>query len=154
MLELQLPTHHEWIQSEATYGKLAIEAFEPGFALTVGIAYRRVLMSAIHGAAPTWVKIETVLHEFSHMPGITEDTLDIIMNLRKLVFAVSVNRPKLLRLKVQGPRTVTARLCDSALRSGAPSLTPCGWISAFRKIWFRLAPCISGVSPQKRNARS
>ncbi len=101
MLELQLPTRHEWIQSGPTYGKLAIEAFEPGFALTVGIAYRRVLLSAIHGAAPTWVKIENVLHEFSHMPGITEDTLDIIMNLRKVVFALHVNRPKILRLKTQ-----------------------------------------------------
>jgi len=109
MLELQLPTHHEWIQSEATYGKLAIETFEPGFALTVGIAYRRVLLSAIHGAAPTWVKIENVLHEFSHMPGITEDTLDIIMNLRKVVFALHVNRPKILRLKTQsGGQQVTA----------------------------------------------
>jgi DNA-directed RNA polymerase subunit alpha len=109
MLELQLPTHHEWIQSEATYGKLAIGAFEPGFALTVGIAYRRVLLSAIHGAAPTWVKIENVLHEFSHMPGITEDTLDIIMNLRKVVFALHVNRPKILRLKTQsGGQQVTA----------------------------------------------
>ena len=109
MLELQLPTHHEWIQSEATYGKLAIESFEPGFALTVGIAYRRVLLSAIHGAAPTWVKIENVLHEFSHMPGITEDTLDIIMNLRKVVFALHVNRPKILRLKTQsGGQQVTA----------------------------------------------
>ena len=109
MLELQLPTQHEWIQSEATYGKLAIESFEPGFALTVGIAYRRVLLSAIHGAAPTWVKIENVLHEFSHMPGITEDTLDIIMNLRKVVFALHVNRPKILRLKTQsGGQQVTA----------------------------------------------
>ena len=109
MLELQLPTHHEWIQSEATYGKLAIESFEPGFALTVGIAYRRVLLSAIHGAAPTWVKIENVLHEFSHMPGITEDTLDIIMNLRKVVFALHVNRPKILRLKTHsGGQQVTA----------------------------------------------
>ena len=109
MLELQLPAHHEWHIQEPTYGKLAIEPFESGFALTVGNAYRRVLLSAIHGAAPTWVKIEGVLHEFSHMQGVNEDTLDIIMNLRKLVFALHVNRPKLLRLKAQGPRTVTAR---------------------------------------------
>jgi len=54
-----------------------MEPFEPGFALMVGIAYRRVLLSAIPGAAPTWVKIEHVLHEFSHLPGVTEDTLDI-----------------------------------------------------------------------------
>ena len=108
MLELQLPAQHNWIQSDRTYGKLNIEAFEPGFALTAGIAYRRVLLSAIHGAAPTWVKIENVLHEFSHMPGVTEDTLDIILNLRKVVFALHVNRPKILRLKGQGAGQVKA----------------------------------------------
>jgi DNA-directed RNA polymerase subunit alpha len=68
-----------------------------------------VLLSSITGAAPTWVKIEGVLHEFSHLVGLREDTLDIILNLRKLVFTLHVNRPKLLRLKVQGVRTVTAR---------------------------------------------
>ena len=108
MLELELPTRHEWQVSENTYGKLVIEPFEPGFALTVGNAYRRVVLSAIHGAAPTWVKIENVLHEFSHMPGVMEDTLDILMNLRKVVFRLHVNRPKILRLKVQGVGVVKA----------------------------------------------
>jgi len=50
-----------------------------------------------------------VLHEFSYRPGVMEDTLDIILNLRKLVFTLHVNRPTLLRLKAQGVRTVTAR---------------------------------------------
>jgi hypothetical protein len=109
MQQLALPVRHDWIVREQSYGKIAIEPFEPGLALTVGNAYRRVLLSSIPGAAPTWVKIEGVLHEFSHMQGVNEDTLDIIMNLRKLVFALHVNRPKLLRLKAQGPRTVTAR---------------------------------------------
>ena len=109
MPQLVLPVRHEWLSSERSHGTIAIEPFEPGFALTVGNAYRRVLMSSIPGAAPTWVKIESVLHEFSHTQGVTEDTLDIILNLRKLVFAVAINRPKLLRLKVQGPRTVMAR---------------------------------------------
>jgi len=109
MQQLALPVRHEWLARERSYGKIAIEPFEPGLALTVGNAYRRVLLSSIPGAAPTWVKIEGVLHEFSHMQGVTEDTLDIIMNLRKLVFALHVNRPKLLRLKAQGPCTVTAR---------------------------------------------
>jgi DNA-directed RNA polymerase subunit alpha len=67
-----------------------------------------VLMSAIHGAAPTYVKIENVLHEFSHLPGVVEDTLDIIMNMRKVVFALHVNRPKIIRLRAQGPGTVKA----------------------------------------------
>ena len=89
MQQLALPVRHEWIVREQSYGKIAIEPFEPGLALTVGNAYRRVLLSSIPGAAPTWVKIEGVLHEFSHMQGVNEDTLDIIMNLRKLVFALS-----------------------------------------------------------------
>jgi DNA-directed RNA polymerase subunit alpha len=108
MLELQLPARHEWLIQEPTYGKLAIEPFESGFALTVGNAYRRVLLSAIHGAAPTWVKITNVLHEFSHLPGVTEDTLDIMLNLRKVVFKLHVNRPKILRLKAQGVGVVKA----------------------------------------------
>ena len=108
MLDLQLPARHDWAVQEKHYGKLVMEPFEPGFALTVGIAYRRVLLSAIHGAAPTWVKIERVLHQFSHLPGVTEDTLDIMMNLRKVAFVLHVNRPKILRLKAQGPGTVTA----------------------------------------------
>ena len=108
MQELQLPTSHEWTTQDRVHGKLAIGLFEAGFALTVGNAYRRALLSAIHGAAPTWVKIENVLHEFSHLPGVVEDTLDIMMNLRKIVFALHVNRPKILRLRAQGPGTVKA----------------------------------------------
>jgi DNA-directed RNA polymerase subunit alpha len=109
MKALALPVRHEWLARERGYGKITIEPFEPGFALTVGNAYRRVLLSSIAGAAPTWVKIEGVLHEFSHLPGVREDTLDIILNLRKVVFTLHVDRPKLLRLKAQGVQTVTAR---------------------------------------------
>jgi DNA-directed RNA polymerase subunit alpha len=108
MLELQLPVRHDWTVQDKMYGKLTIEPFEAGFGLTVGIAYRRALLSAIHGAAPTWVKIENVLHEFSHLPGVMDDTLDIMMNLRKVVFALHLNRPKILRLKAQGSTTVKA----------------------------------------------
>src|SRR5256712_13307024 len=108
MVELELPVRHDWAVQERNYGKLVIEPFEPVFALTLGIAYRRALLSAIHGAAPTWVKIEHVLHQFSHLPGVTEDTLDIMMSLRKVVFVLHVNRPKILRLKAQGPGTVKA----------------------------------------------
>jgi len=108
MLDLQLPGRHDWVVQGRNYGKLVVEPFEPGFALTVGIAYRRALLSSIHGAAPVWAKIENVLHEFSHLPGVTEDTLDIMMNLRKVVFVLHVNRPKILRLMAQGPGTVTA----------------------------------------------
>jgi DNA-directed RNA polymerase subunit alpha len=122
MKELALPVRHDWLVRERAYGKIAIEPFEPGFALTTGNAYRRVLLSSIAGASPTWVKIENVLHEFSYLPGVREDTLDIILNLRKLVFTLHVNRPKLLRLKVQGARTVIAR--DFELDPDVEILTP------------------------------
>ena len=108
MLELQFPTRHEWAVQERGYGKLIVDGFEPGIGLTVGNAYRRVLLSAIHGCAATWVKIENVLHEFSHLPGVLEDTLDIMTNLRRVVFALHVNRPKILRLKAQGTGVATA----------------------------------------------
>jgi DNA-directed RNA polymerase subunit alpha len=108
MQQLAVPTRHEWLSTEPAYGKLALEPFEPGAALTVGNAYRRALLSAIHGTAPAWVKIEGVLHEFSHTQGVTEDTLDVLMNLRQVIFALHVNRPKILRLRAQGPRTVKA----------------------------------------------
>src|SRR3989442_14428911 len=122
MVELELPARHDWAVQEKNYGKLVIEPFEPGFALTVGIAYRRALLSAIHGAAPTWVKIENVLHEFSHLPGVTEDTLDIMLNLRKVVFAHHVNRPKILRLRAQGTGVVKAS--DFEKDSDVVILTP------------------------------
>jgi len=122
MLDLQLPTRHDWAVQDRNYGKLVIDGFEPNFALTVGNAYRRVLLSAIHGCAATWVKIENVLHEFSHLPGVLEDTLDIMTNLRRVVFSVHVNRPKILRLKAQGNGVVTAK--DFEPDSDVDILTP------------------------------
>ncbi len=122
MLGLQLPTRHEWKVQERTYGKIVLEPFEPGFALIVGNAYRRVLLSSIQGTAPIWVKIAGVLHEFSYLPGVTEDTLDIIQNLRKVVFVLHVNRPKILRLKAQGPALVKA--VDFEPDADVETLTP------------------------------
>jgi DNA-directed RNA polymerase subunit alpha len=108
MVELLLPTRPEWLAHERGYGKLVLGPLEAGVGLTIGNAYRRVLLSAIHGAAPTWVKVENVLHEFSHLPGVMEDTLDIMLSLRKVVFRLHLNRPKILRLKAQGVGVVKA----------------------------------------------
>jgi len=63
-----------------------------------------------------------VLHELSHLPGVTEDILDIMMNLRKVAFVLRVNRPKILRLKAQGPGTVKA--CDFEKDADIEILTP------------------------------
>ena len=104
----QLPKKHEWQDSGTSYGKFVVEPFEPGFALTVGNAFRRVLLSSIEGAAPTWVKIENVLHEFSYLPGMLDDTLDVLTNLRRVVFKLHGERSHLIRLRATGPGVVKA----------------------------------------------
>ena len=64
-----------------TYGKFTAEPFERGFGFTIGHALRRVLLSSIQGAAVTSVKIQGVMHEFSTIPGVVEEMIDIILNL-------------------------------------------------------------------------
>ncbi len=108
MTTVQLPRKHEWQDLAAEYGRFVVEPFEPGFALTVGNAFRRVLLSSIEGAAPTWVKIENVLHEFSFLPGVTEDTLDVLANIRKVIFKLHGERSHLIRLRATGPALVKA----------------------------------------------
>jgi DNA-directed RNA polymerase subunit alpha len=105
---LQLPRKHEWQDLKPEYGKFVVEPFDPGFALTVGNAFRRVLLSSIEGAAPTWVKIEHVLHEFSYLPGMMEDTLDVLNNIRKVVFKLHGERSRLIQLRTPGPGVVKA----------------------------------------------
>ena len=108
MTTVQLPRKHEWQDLAAEHGKFVVEPFETGFGLTVGNAFRRVLLSSIEGAAPTWAKIENVLHEFSFLPGMMEDTLDVLDNIRKVVFKLHGERSRLIRLRVTGPGVVKA----------------------------------------------
>lgn len=108
MTTLQLPRKHEWQDLAAEHGKFVVEPFEPGFGLTVGNAFRRVLLSSIEGAAPTWVKIENVLHEFSFLPGMMEDTLDVLNNIRKVVFKLHGERSRLIHLRATGSGIVKA----------------------------------------------
>ena len=68
----------------STYGKFFGEPFERGFGLTLGNALRRVLLSSIRGAAITSVRIDGVLHEFSNLPGMTEDIAVVILNLKEV----------------------------------------------------------------------
>lgn len=86
-----------------TFGRFTTEAFERGFGTTIGNALRRVLLSSLTGAAVTTVKIEGVLHEFSTIPGVTEDVTSIILNIKTLRLALHTDRPKTIRLKKKGP---------------------------------------------------
>ncbi|ALA57661.1 DNA-directed RNA polymerase subunit alpha [Nitrospira moscoviensis] len=86
-----------------TFGRFTTEAFERGFGTTIGNALRRVLLSSLTGAAVTTVKIEGVLHEFSTIPGVTEDVTAIILNIKTLRLALHTDKPKTIRLKKKGP---------------------------------------------------
>jgi DNA-directed RNA polymerase subunit alpha len=91
-----------------SYAKFAIEPLERGFGITLGNALRRLLLSSLPGAAVTYVKIDGVLHEFSTIPGVVEDTTHIILNLKGLPLKMNSDEPKVLRIEASGEREVTA----------------------------------------------
>lgn len=93
---------------DESYGRFIIEPLERGYGVTLGNALRRILLSSLPGAAPTHLKIEGVLHEFSTIPGVREDTTEIILNLKKMVVRMLSENPKILYLSSQGEGIVTA----------------------------------------------
>jgi len=91
-----------------TYGKFVAEPLERGFGITLGNSLRRVLLSSLQGAAITSVKIDGALHEFTALPGITEDVADIILNLKDLLIKQRSYDQKTLRIDKRGPTVVRA----------------------------------------------
>ncbi len=105
MKDFQIPMRVE-VDKETlspTYGKFSTEAFERGFGTTIGNSLRRVLLSSLTGAAVTTVRIESVLHEFSTIPGVTEDVTGIILNVKSLRLKLHTDKPKTIRLRKKGP---------------------------------------------------
>ena len=90
------------------YGKFVLEPLDRGQGTTVGNALRRVLLSNLEGAAITAVRIAGVNHEFATIPGVREDVLEILLNLKEIVLNSYSNQRQIGRLLVQGPATVTA----------------------------------------------
>lgn len=96
---------------DGNYGEFVLEPLERGFGVTLGNPLRRILLSSIPGTAVTSVYIEDVLHEFSTIPGVKEDAIQLILNLKELVvrFANPGSGPKTLTLRASGPKVVYAR---------------------------------------------
>ena len=107
MLILQRP---EISQEELSTNraKFTIEPLEPGFGLTLGNTMRRALLSRVPGIAVTGVKIQGVNHEFTSVPGVVEDVLDLLLNLKRLVLHVEDQESHTLTVKAKGPGDVTA----------------------------------------------
>jgi DNA-directed RNA polymerase subunit alpha len=96
------------MSDDKKYGKFVVEPLERGYGITLGNSLRRVLLSSLPGAAVTSVKIEGVLHEFSTIPGVVEDTTSIILNLKLLAAKLYTDEPKVVRIEAQGEREVKA----------------------------------------------
>lgn len=91
-----------------TEGVFEIEGLYAGYGITVGSALRRVLFSSLPGAAVTQFKIKGAQHQFSTIPNVIEDVVEIGLNLKKIRFRVSIDEPQALVLKVKGERKITA----------------------------------------------
>ncbi|MBE5794918.1 MAG: DNA-directed RNA polymerase subunit alpha [Clostridiales bacterium] len=99
----------EELSQDGAYGRFVIEPLERGFGYTVGNALRRVLLSSLPGVAVTSIQIEGVQHEFSTVPGVTEDVAEIILNLKALSAKLYVDQPKTVTIDVTGPAEVKAK---------------------------------------------
>lgn len=96
------------ISPDNTYGRFVVEPLERGYGITLGNSLRRILLSSLPGAAITSVRIEGVLHEFSTIPGVMEDTTDIILNLKELALKLHSDEPRVIRIEAEGEGEVTA----------------------------------------------
>ncbi|MDX6748334.1 DNA-directed RNA polymerase subunit alpha [Geminicoccaceae bacterium 1502E] len=92
---------------------VVVEPLERGFGITLGNALRRVLLSSLQGSAITAIHIDSVLHEFSTIPGVREDVTDIVLNLKSLGIRLHSEGPKRAYLKVEGPKVVTAGMIEA-----------------------------------------
>jgi DNA-directed RNA polymerase subunit alpha len=104
--------HISILDNEIEYGKYVLEPLERGYGQTIGNALRRVLLSSIQGAAVSAVRIDKVFHEFAPIPGIKEDTTELLLNLKELSIRIEtadnqVPEDQILRIDVKGPGRVT-----------------------------------------------
>lgn len=97
------------------YGHFVIEPLERGYATTLGNSLRRIMLSSLPGAAATSIKIDGVLHEFSHIQGIKEDVSEIVLNVKKIIVKLHSDGPKTVYIDANGPCEICAGdiKCDS-----------------------------------------
>jgi DNA-directed RNA polymerase subunit alpha len=121
-IPFQKPRTLQWEILSDRYGRLVAEPFEKGYAQTVGHSLRRTLLSIIPGAAVTWVKIMGVTDPGAHIAGVQEETVDVLLNLKKLAVNVPSGEPMRTRLDATGPKEVTG--ADVSEATGVEVLNP------------------------------
>ena len=116
MIEIEKPRIEALdLAADGTYGKFVVEPLERGYGTTLGNSLRRVLISSLPGVAPTSIKIDGVLHEFSTIEGVREDVTEIVLNVKDLILKINGDGPKTVYIEAEGPCEVTASSikCDS-----------------------------------------
>ncbi len=108
MEAVPLPNQVSLVSNEENQYNFVMEPLYPGYGTTIGNALRRVLLSSMPGAAVVAVKMKWVDHEFSTIPNVKEDVIEIILNLKQLRLKVHTEEPVRLSLKVKGDKVVTA----------------------------------------------
>ena len=96
------------LESEDTYGKVAVEPLSRGFGLTIGNPLRRILLSSTNGSAITWVKIDDVVHEYAAVPGVKEEVMELLLNIKRIRIRSQSDRVGKMRLDVTGEGRVCA----------------------------------------------
>ena len=93
----------------STFGKFYAEPFERGFGQTIGNSLRRILLSSLMGASIVAIRIKGILHEFSTIPGVTEDVADVILNLKEVRLRLHEGEQQTLKIEAKGPGTIHAK---------------------------------------------
>jgi DNA-directed RNA polymerase subunit alpha len=125
MIEIQKPKIECVEMSEdGKYGKFTVEPLERGYGITIGNSLRRTLLSSLPGAAASFIKINGVQHEFSTIPGVKEDVVEIILNIKNLHVKLHGQGPKLVYIDASGKGVVTAGdiKCDANVEILNPDL--------------------------------
>jgi len=138
-----------------TYGKFIAEPFERGYGMTIGNSLRRVLLSSIEGAAATSMKIDGVLHEFSAIPGVLEDVMQVVLNVKQLVLRAHARQPKTVYIEKDKKGAVTGAdlIVDETIEVVNPDLHLCTLTKAVK---FRLELEVSrgrGYVPAERHKK-
>ena len=122
-MELKIKTVNTMAGSDGSqYGKFTIEPLERGFGTTIGNALRRVLLSSLEGTAVTSCRIEGITHEYTAIPGVLEDVIDVMLNLKGLAVKTDSKEPQHLRIDVDKPGAVLAS--DIQLPAGVKVVNP------------------------------
>ncbi len=104
---IMLPSKPRVVSEGELEGVYEIDGLYPGFGHTLGNSIRRIILSSLSGSAVTGVKIDGVSHEFSTIPGVREDVITILLNIKKLRFELLTQEPQTITLSVKGPKKVT-----------------------------------------------